>query len=89
MRVAEDLGRGFVDQANLVGRIDDQQALAQVLHDVLGEVREIGEIEVFLADQILALAHARREHARGGRDGEEDQSQKAGGRVRGDIERGR
>ena len=78
MDIPEDLGRGFVDQADLVGGVDDQQALAQMLHDVLRQVGEVREIQVFLADQILALAHARRQHARGRGDGEEHQSQESG-----------
>ena len=58
MDVAENLGRGFVDQADPVRGIDHQQALAQVLHDVLRQVGEIRQIDVLLAYQVFAFAHA-------------------------------
>ena len=35
VRVAENLGCGLIDEANPVLRVDDQHALAQMLHDVL------------------------------------------------------
>ena len=75
--VAQDLSRGLVDEANLIRRLDDQDAFAQMLHDVLRQIREIGEIDVFLAHQRFALTHARGEHACGSRDREQHQSQKA------------
>jgi hypothetical protein len=64
--VADDLGRGLVDQPDPVAGIDHQQALAQVLHDVLGQFGEIRQIDVLLADQVLAFAHAAG-HETGGR----------------------
>ena len=41
VHVAQNLGSRFVDQTNLVGGIDDQQAFAQMLDDVL---RQVGEV---------------------------------------------
>ena len=49
--VAENLGGGLVDQADVVGGIDHQQALAQVLHDVLRQIGEVREVDVLLPDQ--------------------------------------
>ncbi len=39
-------------------RIDHQDALAQVLHDVLRELREVGEVDFLAAHQRFALAQA-------------------------------
>ena len=44
--VAEQLRRGFVDQADAVLVVDHHDALAQVLHDVLRKLREIGEVHL-------------------------------------------
>ena len=85
----ENLGCGFVDQANLVARIDHQEALAQVLDDILGEIGEVGQIEVFLPDQIFAFAHAGREHAGGTCNGEQHEPEKTGGRIDIDVQHGR
>ena len=85
VRIAQNLGCGFVDQANPVGRIDDQEALAQVLHDVLGQIGEVGQIEVFLPNQIFAFAHAGCEDAGGGCNGEQHEPEKAGGRIDIDV----
>ena len=83
--VAENLRCGFVDEADLIGGVDHQQAFAQVLHDVLRQLREVREVDVFLANQILALAHAAGDEARGGSDDEQHRPEQAGGRVGVDI----
>ena len=85
MVVAENLRGGFIDEANLVGGIDDQQAFAQMLHDVLRQLGEVGQIEVLLAHQVLAFAHAAGDEARGGRNGEQHDAQQAGGRIGHDV----
>ena len=72
MRIAaEDLAGRLVDQADAVLLVDDDEALAQPLDDVLRELREVGEVEVALAHQRLALAQApreRRDRERGDQD---------------------
>ena len=57
-RIAEHLGGRFVDQADAIARIDHQDAFAQALHDVLRELREVGEVHFLLAHQRFALAQA-------------------------------
>ncbi len=52
----EHLRGRLVDEPDAVLGIDDQDALAQVLHDVLRELREVGEIELLAAHQRIALA---------------------------------
>ena len=74
--VAENFRRRFVDETNLIGGVDDQQAFAQMLHDVLGQLREIRQIDVFLANQLFALAHAAGGEARCSRDGEQHHAKK-------------
>ena len=56
--VTQNLGRGFVDEADAIVRVDHQQALAQVLQDVLRQLREVGEIDFMAAHQGFALAQA-------------------------------
>ena len=70
MLFAEDFRRRFIDEPDPVGGVDHQQAFAQVLHDILRELGKIREVEIFLAYQIFALAHAARDEACRGRDGE-------------------
>ncbi len=60
MIVTENLRRRFVDQANLVSGIDNEDAFAQMLHDVLRQLGEIRKIDVLLADQGFAFAHSSR-----------------------------
>ncbi len=63
---AQYLARRFVDQPDAVLLVDDDQAFAQALDDVLREFGEICEVDIALAHQRLALAQAPRE--RRGRD---------------------
>jgi len=64
--------------------VDDHEALAQTLDDVLRELREVREVEVALAYQRLALAQAIRERRDGERGDQDDAAQQAGlGQVRG------
>ncbi len=69
--VTQNLSRGFIDETNLVGRVHDQQAFPQMLHDVLRQLREVGEIEVLLTHESVALLHAGGNEARCRRNGEE------------------
>ncbi len=85
MIVAENLRRRLVDETNLVGAVDDQEAFAQMLHDVLRQLGHIREIQVFLANQGLALAHAACREAGGGGDDEQQDSEQSGGGVRVDV----
>ena len=48
-------GRGFIDQADAVLLVHHDDALAQVLHDVLRELREVGQVHVAPAHQRLAF----------------------------------
>ena len=47
---AEDLGGRLVDEPDAVLRIHHDDALAQVLHDVLRQLRQVGEVH-FLPEQ--------------------------------------
>ncbi len=58
MIVAEYFRCRFVDQTNLVGSVDYQKAFAQMLHDVLGQLRKIRKVDILLANQRFAFAHA-------------------------------
>ena len=69
----------------MIGGIDHQQAFAQVLHDVLGQVREVREVDVALAYQIFALAHAAGDEACRGGDDEQHGAQQPGGRIGGNV----
>ena len=74
---AEDLARGLVDEADAVLLVDDDEALAQPLDDVLREFREVREVEVALAHQRLALAQPageRRDRERGDEDDAAEQA---------------
>ncbi len=55
---AEQLAGRLVDQPHAVGGVDHDDALAQVLHDVLGQFREVGDVDVALADHRLGVAQA-------------------------------
>ena len=66
MHVAENFGGGLVDEPDLSAAVDDQQALAQVLDDVLRQVCKVCKIEVSLANQIFALPQRREDARRGG-----------------------
>src|SRR5579871_4896057 len=85
MRISENLRGAFVDEANSVCGIDHQQTLAQVLHDVLRKLGEVRKIELLLAHEILALAHATRHDACRGRDREEHHAQETGRRISRDV----
>ena len=86
MAAAENLGCGFVDEADLIGGVDHQQALAQVLHDVLGQLGEVRQIDVLLTNQVLALrACGRANEGRRGYDAEQYGPEKAGGCKGNDV----
>ena len=53
--VPERHGGGFVDQPDAVLRIDHQDALAQMLHDVLRQLRHVRQVKFLAANQRLAL----------------------------------
>jgi hypothetical protein len=78
---SEDLGGGLVDQADAIVRVDHQEALAQVLHDVLRQLREIGEIHFLAAHQGFALAQAVGHWTGGERHQEHGRAEYAGGDV--------
>jgi hypothetical protein len=75
---AEDLQRGLVDQPHAVLRIDDDDALAQVLHDVLGQLGQVREVEVALADLRLGRAQPLREERAAAGDQEQHDAVVAG-----------
>ena len=79
--VAEHLRRGLVDEPDAVLRVDDQDALAQVLHDVLRELRQVREVDLLPAHQRFAFAQTVRERPHEQRDDEEDGAEHPGGRV--------
>src|SRR5579883_3144286 len=56
--IAEDLRRGLVDEADAVLGVHDEDALAQVLDDVLGELREVREVHFLAAGERFALPQA-------------------------------
>jgi len=64
-------GGGLVDEADPVAGVHHRIALAQVLDDEAVQVVEVGEVDVALADQRLALAQAARERDREQRDQEQ------------------
>jgi hypothetical protein len=49
--IAEQRRRGFVDEADAVLVVDHDDALAQVLDDVLRQLREVGEIDLLAPDR--------------------------------------
>src|ERR1700737_1965243 len=53
--IAEHLRRGLVDESDAVCRVHHEDALAQMLDDVLRKLREIGEIELLPANQGFAF----------------------------------
>ena len=54
----QQLCRRFVDQADRVVLIDDQDALAQMLHDELIELRQIRDVDFALSNEFFALSQA-------------------------------
>lgn len=79
--VSEDLRGGFVDQADAVLVVDHEEALAQVLHDVLRQLREIREIDFPALDQRLGFLQPRRERPTGERHQKEHEAENARGRI--------
>ena len=74
---AELLDGGLVDQANLVLAVDDDDALAQVLDDVLVELDEIAQVEAALLGERLGLDEARAQQLHDGGDHEDDGAEDA------------
>ena len=56
--VAEHLRGRLVDEADTVPGVDHQDALAQMLDHVLGQLREIGQVDFLPSNQRLAFAQA-------------------------------
>ena len=82
--VAKDFGGRFIDQADPVLRVHDEDALAEVLHDVLRQLREIGEIHFLAPHQRFTFAQTRGDRPDAERDQENDRAEYAGaGVVRG------
>ena len=77
--IAQHLRGGLVDEAHAILGIHHQNALAQVLHDVLRELRKIGKIHLLAAHQRLALAQAGGDRPCGKADGEEHDANDPGG----------
>ena len=79
--VAEHLRRRLVDQPDAVLRVDHQDALAQVLDDVLRELRQVLEVDFLSPDDGLAFAQPARQQPRAERDQEGAGAEHARGRV--------
>ena len=82
--IAEHARRRLVDQADALLIVDHQDALAQMLHDVLRELREIREVDLLAAQRRLALADAVGERPGEHRDREQHHAQHARRGVFGD-----
>ena len=70
-RGAELFDGGFVDQANLVVIVHDDDALAQVLDDVLVELDEITQVEAALLGERFGFDEARAQELHDGGDHED------------------
>ena len=79
-RGAELLDGGLVDQANLVVTVDDDDALAQVLDDVLVELDEVAQVDAALLGERLGLNESRAQQLHDGSDDEDDGAEDADGR---------
>src|SRR6185437_16645534 len=55
-RIPKDLRRRFVDEADSILQIHHQDTLAQMLDDVLRQLRHVREIDFLATDQGLALS---------------------------------
>ena len=69
----------LVDQADRVVRIHDQDALAQVLHDELVQLGEVGDVDLALAHALFALAQVARQRRDAERHDEYQRADDAGG----------
>ena len=67
--------------------VDDHDALAQVLHDVLRELREVGEIDLLASYRGFGVAQAARDRPGEQRHQEHDAAEDAGGGIVGDAGR--
>ena len=59
--------------------IDDQDALAQMLHDELVQLGQVGDVHFALADPLFALAQAARQRPDAQGDDEHQRADDAGG----------
>ncbi len=71
----------FVDEADVVALVDDEDAFAQVLHDELVQLVEVREVDLALLGQRLAIPQSCCE-----RDGEQRDGEQAGTGQSGDQE---
>ncbi len=78
---AQELRSRGVAQSHLVAFVDDDNALAQVLDDVLVEFGEIAQIHAPLASKRLACLYAPAQRAGYNGYGEDDGAEYAGGRI--------
>ena len=81
MLVSQNLGRRLVDESDTIMGIDDQDAFAQVLHDVLRQLRHVGKIEVPAAYQGLAFTQPVRHRPHGERHTEQYRTEEAGCQI--------
>ena len=65
--------------------VDDHDALAQVLHDVLRELREVGEVDLLAPHRGFGVAQAARDRPGEQRDQEHDAAEDAGARIVGGL----
>ena len=77
--IPQHLRGGFVDEPHAILGVDHEDALAQVLHDVLRELGEVRKIDLLAAHQRLALAQAVRDRPGGERNGEQHHTDDAAG----------
>ena len=81
---AEQAGAGFVDEADLIIAVDDDDTFAQVLNDVLVELDEVLKIDAALRSQGLGVDDLLAQQLHDARDDEDDGCENTGcGEVRG------
>ena len=61
--------------------VDDDDALAQVLHDVLRQLREVGEVDLLAPHRGFGVAQAARDRPCQQRHQEHDAAEDAGRRI--------
>ena len=69
--------------------VDHHDALAQVLHDVLGQLRQVGEVDLLAAHRGFGVAQAARHRPGEQRHQEHDAAEDAGAGVVGRRRRAR
>ena len=87
-RAPQQPGGGLVDQPDAVELVDDEDALAQVLHDELVQLVQVRDVDVALLDERLALAQPGRVRDREQRDREQARAGEPGDQeIRGQARR--